>query len=493
MKKWHYKSKVAVQLLFSFCLFFVCIFIGAGLVSADIDSDENANSYVFVLKENTNHQDMIQGISEKYPDVKIDTISEIGMFTISSVNRDMLEEAQRYVNQSYSSIIEETSKEKSVTIKEFKLPSQPVLPIMNQLSGQQTFRITSYASTQQVQEVSNNIYDPWRWDINKVTSNGESYAIQKGNHQVKIGIVDSGLDVNHPALKDNVIGPGKIMVPGVSSMEDQIGHGTMVAGTIAANGKIKGISPEIGIVPYKVFEGYSADSSWIVKAIIEAADDDMDIINLSLGTYKSMKKKEDKAIYTAYKRAVSYASKKGSLLVASSGTDSYDMTSPAKLAEQMGLTGDAQVHMPGGLPDVVTVSATNMDNQLAFYSNYGTQVDIAAPAGDYGPKFLDQQQVDLEYMTLTTYPTTLPQSELGRLLGFDQGYEFMIGTSLAAPKVSATAALIIAEYQEKYGRKPSPSVVKTYLYGGTVEGNGTRKQLGKGLVNAKKSLDLVNR
>ena len=121
------------------------------------------------------------------------------------------------------------------------------------------------------------------------------------------------------------------------------------------------------------------------------------------------------------------------------------------------------------------------------------RVDIAAPAGDYGPNFLDKQQISLEYMTLTTYPTTLPQSELGKWLGFEQGYEFMIGTSLAAPKVSATAALIIAEYQEKFGKKPSPALVKNYLYRGATDGDGTTRQLGKGIVNAKQSLDLIKK
>ena len=495
MKKLHFKPRTTARLLFILCLVFVLTFTGVGAVFAsNSTNDIETDSYVYVLQENGNHQHMIEDVKEKYPTLKVDAINEINIITISSDDQNILENAHEYVKQNYQSIVEEASQEKPVTIKEFKLPSFPTLPIVNQLSRQRTFSLSAHEQTKQIQEIeSPNIYAPWRWDINKVTSNGESYAIQEGNHDVKIGIVDSGIDINHPDLKDNIISPGKSLVPGVSSMEDQIGHGTMVAGTIAANGKIKGISPKIGIVPYKVFEGYSADSSWIIKAIIEAADDDMDIINLSLGTYKSLKSKEDRAIYTAYKRAISYANKKGSLLVASSGTDGYDMTSPTKLAKQMGVEGDAQVHMPGGLPQVVTVSASTRDDQLAYYSNYGAQVDLAAPAGDYGPNFADKQQISLEYMTLTTYPTTLPQSELGKWLEFEPGYEFMIGTSLAAPKVSATAALIIAEYQEKFDKKPSPAVIQRYLYEGATDGDGTKKQLGKGIVNAKQSLDLLNR
>ena len=69
-------------------------------------------------------------------------------------------------------------------------------------------------------------------------------------------------------------------------------------------------------------------------------------------------------------------------------------------------------------------------------------------------------------MVLTTYPTNLPQSQLSEWLGFDRGYELMIGTSLAVPKVSATAALVIAEYKEKFRLKPSNGFVKTRLYQG---------------------------
>ena len=51
----------------------------------------------------------------------------------------------------------------------------------------------------------NNKYEHWRWGIHKVTNNGESYKIQEGNHNVKVAIIDSGVDQNHQDLKDNLI------------------------------------------------------------------------------------------------------------------------------------------------------------------------------------------------------------------------------------------------------------------------------------------------
>ncbi|MFJ5565991.1 S8 family serine peptidase [Lysinibacillus xylanilyticus] len=345
---------------------------------------------------------------------------------------------------------------------------------------------------QAIKEKTASLYDSWRWDIIRVTNNGASYGIEKGNHTVKVAVVDSGIDFNHPDLASNIVDPGKSFVPGITTTQDYLGHGTMVAGIIAANGNLQGIAPNVGLVPYKVFHTDVADSMWIIEAIVEAAKDDMDVINLSLGTYKSLKNKEDQAVIKAYQRAAKFAISEGSIIIASAGTDGYNMSNPKDLSEQLGEPNDVQIHLPGGgLSDVVTVSATNNLDQLAFYSNFGPQVNIAAPAGDYGEDYKTLGNIKLEAMTITTYPLNIPQSELSQYAGFEHGYEFMIGTSLAAPKVSAVAALIIAEYQEKYNKKPSVNQVKKYLYEGVSKVSAPRNEVGVGIVNAYGSLKAI--
>lgn len=92
-------------------------------------------------------------------------------------------------------------------------------------------------------------------------------------------------------------------------------------------------------------------------------------------------------------------------------------------------------------------------------------------------------------MTLTTYPTNLAQSVTSQYAGFEKGYEFMTGTSLAAPKVSATAALVIAEYEEVHGKKPKVREVEKILEKGAVKGDS--KKFGAGIVNAHDSLQLI--
>ncbi|PDO09473.1 MAG: hypothetical protein BLM47_12430 [Candidatus Reconcilbacillus cellulovorans] len=304
------------------------------------------------------------------------------------------------------------------------------------------------------------LYQQWGWDIRQVTGNGKSFEIQPGNPQVKVAVIDSGIDPNHPDLKNNLVSTGRSFVPGDPSTADDFGHGTMVAGTIAANGLLLGVGPRLGLIPYRVFQNGDADSNWVIQAIIQAVKDGVDVINLSLGTYKSLKNPSDKAVLLAYEKAVAYALANGVMVVASSGTDGLDIGNPAVLAAQRGQPGDLQVHAPGGLPGVLTVAATNRDQGRAFYSNYGWNVDIAAPGGDFGPLWEQQLIADVRYMCLVTYPTNLPQTPLSQWAGLPKGYEWMIGTSLAAPKVAAAAALVIAQEKEKWKKVGYPAGVK---------------------------------
>lgn len=343
----------------------------------------------------------------------------------------------------------------------------------------------------------NNKYEIWRWDINKVTNNRESYKIQQGNHKVKIAIIDSGIDRNHPDLKSNLI-DSKTFVPGSTSLEDKLGHGTMVAGEICANGNVKGIAPKVAIASYKVFDNDKCGSNWVINAIVEAVNNNMDVINLSLGTYKSLLKKDDLNIILLYKKAIDYAKSKNCVVVAASGTSSkgVDISNPKNLAQNLGYKNDLRIFLPGDLSNVITVSATNKDDKLAYYSNYGMNIKIAAPAGDYGPNWINQKIANLKYMALVTYPINLPQSELNLLKGLGQGYEFIQGgTSIAAAKVSAAAALLISQYDEMYGFKPSTSEVEKLLYDGVTPGHDGNNPLyyGKGILNVKNSLDLIKK
>lgn len=156
---------------------------------------------------------------------------------------------------------------------------------------------------------------------------------------IKIAVIDTGVDYTHPDLLG--FGPDGKVVGGFDFIEndniplDTNGHGTEVAGIISANGKIKGIAPEAKIFAYRVSDtGDSVSSDLIVKAIQRAVEDDVDIINLSLGVNRTNDKIED---------AINYAIKRGIVVVAAAGNSGPDLRT---------------IGSPGKDPHAITVGAT---------------------------------------------------------------------------------------------------------------------------------------
>ena len=125
---------------------------------------------------------------------------------------------------------------------------------------------------------------------------------------IKIAIIDTGIDYNHPDLfgfgKDGKVIGGFDFIDNDNSPLDTNGHGTEVAGVVAADGVLKGIVPKAKLLSYRVSDtGNSVSSDLIVKAINLAVQDDADIINLSLGVNRTNEKIED-AINHAVKNGV---------------------------------------------------------------------------------------------------------------------------------------------------------------------------------------------
>jgi len=138
----------------------------------------------------------------------------------------------------------------------------------------------------------------------------------KGNG-IKIAVIDTGVDFNHPDLfgwgpNGKVIGGYNFIQEGKSPI-DTNGHGTQVAGVIAADGQLVGVSPKAKILAYKVSEnGEAVSSDLIIKAIDRAIVDGADIINISLGVNKTN---------DSIEHAVNRALKKGIIVVTAAGND----------------------------------------------------------------------------------------------------------------------------------------------------------------------------
>ena len=249
-----------------------------------------------------------------------------------------------------------------------------------------------------------------------------AWATLTNTTEIIIAIVDSGIKLDHPDLASqrwintaeipgNFIdddGNGKVddvngwhfyqyCVATIctpvenANVQDDYGHGTHVAGIAAAalnNGVgIVGIAPHARIMPVKVIDQFGfANYSDIALGIIYAADNGARVINLSLGG------KPDSELL---REAVDYARSRGALVVAATGND-----------------GGAVLY-PAAYDPVLAVAATDANDQVAYFSNRGPQVDVAAPGVDI----------------YSTWPWVT-------------GYFTKSGTSMAAPHVSGVAALI---------------------------------------------------
>ncbi|THE11921.1 peptidase S8 [Bacillus timonensis] len=330
-----------------------------------------------------------------------------------------------------------------------------------------------------------------QWDIKRITNDGESYKLGTGSHDVVVGIVDTGIDRDHPDLVKNLLPGSKNFVPAggfqgtepaetgdSAAFDDRHGHGSHVAGSIAGNGAMLGVAPDTGIRAYRVFGTSSAESAWIYDAMIAAANDGVDVISMSLGGFDVIGqtfyvdpvtgKKEnlgnDVADFLGYKRAVEYVTNKGALVVVAAGNEGINATNKKEVMDYLNsqYAGDglyfvgAGFEVPGTIPGVVTVSATGPNDEFASYSNYGPGfVDITTSGGDSKlyVQYLNEGKFD-EYLEKRLFET-----EFNLSASEDGGWYWSTGTSMATPKVSAVAALLI----DKYG-KMSPAKLQDLLY-----------------------------
>lgn len=217
-----------------------------------------------------------------------------------------------------------------------------------------------------------------------------AWSLTLGRSDIKVAVVDAGLQTTHPELKAKIIKPYNVMT-GENSVPASI-HGTHVAGIIAAaNNKIgiTGIAPNVKLIPVNVFQGTEADIYTVAEGIDYAVKAGADIINLSLTT-------ED---YTAIlDDSIQSAIKKGVLVVAAVGNDHT-----------------SQPQYPAAYKNVIAVSATTETDKRASFSNYGSYIDLSAPGVNI----------------YSTAPTN--------------SYKIESGTSMATPIVSGVAALILSK------------------------------------------------
>lgn len=233
------------------------------------------------------------------------------------------------------------------------------------------------------------LYRKYQWNL-PIIDTELGWNISKGAGDVPVGIVDTGVDMNHPDLKDHLMSGYNVVDASASPMDD-VGHGTHVAGVVAAivnnNRGVAGMTWMNPVLPVKVLDHTGAGNTYAVaEGIIWAADHGAKVINLSLGNYADANFLHD---------AIKYAFDKDVVIVAASGNDN---------TEKPGY--------PAAYPEVLAVAATDANKNRASFSNFGDYIDVAAPGVGIA----------------STYP--------------DNQYAALSGTSMASPHVTALAALI---------------------------------------------------
>src|SRR4051812_36920763 len=277
---------------------------------------------------------------------------------------------------------------------------------------------------------------PFQWDMRQIHT-PQAHAITGGSPAVLVGDIDTGLDYKHPDLRQNVSSADSANclsgapVPGAAAADDDNGHGTHTAGTIAAasNGYgIVGVAPNVRIAGIKA--GNAAGFFFpeaVICAFVWAGDRHMDVTNNSYFAdpyeYNCRNDPVQRAIWKAEQRAIRYAEQQGVTVVAAEGNDSddtahptTDVTSPdfPPGSEQERAITNACVIVPVEVSGVIGVSATGSttqdtsagqypDNLKSFYSSFGVGVtDVTAPGGD--STFRTAESVNGR--VLSTYPAT---------------------------------------------------------------------------------------
>ena len=320
-----------------------------------------------------------------------------------------------------------------------------------------------------------------QWDMDQIHT-PEAHAITGGSSSVVVGDIDTGLDYTHPDLAPNVDFANSVSCVGgtpntsPSAWNDDNGHGTHTAGTIAAaaNGiGIVGVAPNVKIAGIKA--GNAAGFFFpeaVVCAFEWAASHHINVTNNSYFAdpwlFNCRNDAEQRAIWTAERRAISHAISQGVTVVAAEGNQADDLAHPTQDATSpddtdpvlRAIHNDCAV-VPVEVAGVIGVTANGNKGFKSFYSSYGVATaDLIAPGGD---SILQLTAAAPNGRVLSTWPASLLSVTClaARRVVDASGatYCYQQGTSMASPHVAGVAALI-----ESFG-VTNPGKVTSLLQG----------------------------
>ncbi|HEU0076867.1 MAG TPA: S8 family serine peptidase [Longimicrobiaceae bacterium] len=327
-----------------------------------------------------------------------------------------------------------------------------------------------------------------QWHLRQIGADVAWSAGKRGSRSVRVGILDSGIDYLHPDLaglvdlsisrsfvpEDNAVVQANF--PGAHEVADLHYHGTHVASTVASNARLAaGVTSNVTLVAIKVLNRNGSGNSLNTLTAIEyAADQGLDVINMSLGISTPLSLEQFGWFNEMINRAMEYAFRKGVVVVVSSGNENrnldalgntfsaYCTATTLTCVSATGPTSRTSVNGPWQNPD-----------SKAGYSNYGVEhINVAAPGGN-GSSMVTAACSGFSLNVPVCRPRTF-------VLGLN-------GTSMASPHAAAVAALLV----EKIGKR-QPGLVRQRLQQ-TADDLGKRGAdpiYGKGRVNLATALGL---
>lgn len=250
-----------------------------------------------------------------------------------------------------------------------------------------------------------------------------------GGEGITVAIIDTGCDINHVVLKDKIIHTRNFTKDDESNkllVNDYIGHGTHVAGIVHS------VAPACNLMILKALDRHGeGEYKWTINAINYAISQKVDIISMSLGGYL-----DDENLHKAVKKAVS----NNILVVCAAGND----------GDNNSITNEFSY--PASYSEVISVGAVDEKAKPAYFSNSNNLIDVMAPG-------------------------------VGILSTFkNNSYAILDGTSMAAPHVSGSLALIKNYSNKEFKRVLSESEIYAQLIKFTLDLNYDKNMQGNGLV-----------
>ncbi|HVE69674.1 MAG TPA: S8 family serine peptidase [Solirubrobacteraceae bacterium] len=294
---------------------------------------------------------------------------------------------------------------------------------------------------------------PYQWGLSMVRADGARATATGAG--ATVAVIDSGAAMGHPDLQGRLVA-GPDYVDG-GAPEDGEGHGTHVAGIVAANAGngvgVESVAPGARVLVVRVLDDDGeGGASGVADGIRWAADNGADVINLSLGSeIPIFGTSED------YESAIDYALDRGKIVVAAAGNGATPAGAPLPFCDQ-----------PSAEGRLLCVGAVDRDENRAYYSNYGDGLGITAPGGSAAGPAED----DILSTTPARAPTLLAPGH-----GF---YGYMAGTSQASPHVAGVAALLVSR-----GVRGQAAVQRILATARDVGPAGPDETYGAGIVDAQ--------